>query len=339
MTEPSDVQRSRDTISFDVPLPHLTELPVLGVPVRFESNSADALALVEAAFGSWRGLGTSPELIGAPGARFRLIVQEGSEGAAAHAPVRLRIPDPDHVVLHTPGSLGIVDGVRREATAYVTTALLADRAHARLELIEGMTLTLVSARNRYPVHAAAIARGPAAILLAGPPGAGKSTLAYQAYRRGLRVLTDDAAYVQVEPLLRLWGIPGRVSLLSSARAHFPELARLAPTPLGDGSEKVAVSLPNEWPGPAGAAPVAIRAGVCLLERAGGRARLTPAAAPEVRAFLKDGLGISRLRFGDALDRALERLVPAGGWRLALSSDPAEAAPLLEEVLADVEERA
>jgi hypothetical protein len=78
--------------------------------------------------------------------------------------------------------------------------------------------------------------------------------------------------------------------------------------------------------------------VCLLERGagGGPAHLARAGTEEVRAFLKDGLGISRFRFGAELDRALERLVPAGGWRLRLSADPADAAPLLEEVLREIE---
>ena len=58
-----------------------------------------------------------------------------------------------------------------------------------------------------------------------------------------------------------------------------------------------------------------------------------------RGKRKDGLGISRFRFGDALDRALEQLVPAGGWRLSLADDPSEAAPFLEEMLGQVERQA
>lgn len=316
----------------NVPLDHVAELPVLGIPVRFESNSADALALVVKAFGAWRSLTAFPELIAAPGARFRLIVRDGDEGRAEHAPVRYAFPDPDRFVLHTPGSFGVVDGARRDAVAYLTPALLADRAHARYVVIEGMTLTLVSARNRFPVHAAAIARGDAALLLAGAPGTGKSTLAYQAHRLGFRVLTDDAAYVQVEPQLRVWGTPGQVHLVAAARAHFAELAGRVPTLRANGDEKIVVDLPA---GPA-TAPVATRAGVCLLERGDGPARLARAGAEEVRSFLKDGLGVSRFRFGQELDRALERLVPAGGWRLRLSADPADAAPLLDLVLREVE---
>src|SRR3989454_4431280 len=299
MTDAISFDASPDVLYHGVPLRHVMELPVLGIPVRFESNSAAALAVVEEAFGIWRGLRTSPGLIAPLGVRVRLIVHDGDErdggGAASHAPVTCRMPDADRVIVHTPGSVGIADTRRQEATAYITPALLADRAHVRYVMIEGMTLTLVTTCDRYPVHAAAIARGHVALLLAGPPGTGKSTLAYQAHRKGLRVLSDDAAYVQLEPEFRLWGIPDRVHLLATASAHFPELAGRPPSFLANGDEKLVVRLPDAWPAPAAAGPVASRVGVCLLERSGDAPARAPAAAAEVQAFLKEGLGLRRVR--------------------------------------------
>src|SRR5438309_2430306 len=203
MTDAISFDASPDVLYHGVPLRHVMELPVLGIPVRFELNSAAALAVVEAAFGIWRGLRTNPGLIAPEGVRVRLIVHDGDERdgsrVASHAPVTCRMPDADRVIVHTPGSVGIADTRRQEATAYITPALLADRAHVQYSMIEGLTLTLVTACDRYPVHAAAIARGGVALLLAGPPGTGKSTLAYQAHRLGLRVLSDDAVYVQLNP--------------------------------------------------------------------------------------------------------------------------------------------
>ncbi len=146
------------------------------------------------------------------------------------------------------------------------------------------------------------------------------------------MLSDDAAYVQLEPEFRLWGIPDRVHLLATASAHFPELAGRPPSLLANGDEKLVVQLPAAWPAPGGAVPVASRVGVCLLERKGGAASRGPASAAEVQAFLKEGLGLSRARFGAALDQALARLVPAGGWRLSLSANPADAVPHLDAVL-------
>ena len=336
MAESTQFDRSPDVLYHGVALRHVVELPVLGIPVGFESNSAAALAVVEDAFGIWRGLRTSPDLIAPLGVRVRLIVHDGDEGRASHAPVTYRMPDADRVIVHTPGSVGIADIRRREATAYLTPALLADRAHVQYSVIEGMTLALVTSCDRYPVHAAMIARGRVALLLAGPPGTGKSTLAYQAHRCGLRVLSDDAAYVQLNPEFRVWGIPGRLHLLGTACIHFPELAGRSPSLLANGDEKLVVQFPDDWPTPGATAPVASRVGVCLLERKGGTASGTPATAAEVQAFLKDGLGVGRVRFGEPLDEALWRLASPGGWRVSLSANPADAMPLLDDLLTQLE---
>jgi hypothetical protein len=330
--------RPPNSLYFDIALRHVVELPVLGVPVRFESNSAAAIAAVEDAFGIWGALRASPELIAPVGVQVRLIVHDGEEGDAPHAPVICRMPDADRVIVRTPGSFAIADSRRREATAYVTPALLADRAHVRYSMIEGMTLALVTVCDRCPVHGAAITRGRAALVLAGPPGTGKSTLAYQAARLGLRVLSDDGTYVQLDPEFRVWGLPGRVYLLPEARTHFPELQAHAPSFLANGSEKLVVEFPDAWPAPGAPAPVAFRAGVCLLERQGGAARCASVSPAEVQAFLREGLGVGRVRFGDALDEALAGLSTSGGWRLSLSPNPADVLPFLDEILTEVERR-
>jgi hypothetical protein len=332
MSEPIQFDRPQNPLYQGVALRHVVDLPILGVPVRFASNSAAALAVVEEAFGRWRPLAAHPDLIASEGAQVRLIVHEGLEGSGPHAPVTCRMPDTDRILVHTPGSIGIADCGRRDATAYITPALLhADRAQVRYSMVEGLTLMLVTARDRYPVHAAAIMRGPVALLLAGPPGIGKSTLAYQAHRQGLRVLSDDAAYVQLKPTFRLWGMLGPVHLLPETRTHFPELAGQTPAWLAHGNEKFLLPVSNEWPGP----PVASAAGVCLLERTGGAASCTRASASEVQTSLEAGLGVSRVRWSDALPDALARLAARGGWRLSLSADPADALPFVDEMLTEL----
>jgi hypothetical protein len=332
MNEPIAFDRPQNPLYQGVALRHVVDLPVLGVRVRFASNSAALLAVVEEAFGPWRALAAHPELIASEGALVRLILHEGVEGGGPHAPVTVRMPDTDRIIVHTPGSVAIADCGRREATAYITPALLVgDRAQVRYSMIEGLTLMLVTARDRYPVHAAAVMRGPVALLLAGPPGSGKSTLAYQAHRQGLRVLSDDAAYVQLTPTFRLWGMLGPVRLLPTTRAHFPELAGETPAWLANGDEKLLVPVVGEWPEP----PVATRAGVCLVERTGGAASCARVSATEVQTSLEAGLGVSRVRFGDALHNALARLAGRGGWRLSLSANPADALPFLDQMLIEL----
>jgi hypothetical protein len=310
---------------------------VLGVTVKFESNSQAALDIIEEVFGVWRGL--SPDLIEpGSGVRIKLIVHDGDEGTAVHAPVVCRLPDNERLIIHTPGSVGLLDLRRRDAVAYITPALLADRAHAQYALLHIMTFPLVVLFDRYPVHAAVIARGPVALILAGPAGTGKSTLALQAHRQGLNVLSDDIAYVQLKPVFRVWGdLPGRVYLTLDAGAHFPDLADHAPTLLANGTEKLLVRFPYEWSGRGGRDPMASRVGVCLVERNGGRASLGTASPQEVQAFLSRELGIARPLFGPGMDEAVALLAQGSRWKLSLSADPADALPFLDEMLAALEQ--
>lgn len=311
-------------------LDHTVRLPVLGVPVDFATNSGSALGSVEASFGPWRALDGASGLVAAQGVRVRLVVHEGTEGSEGRAPMTYRMPDAERVIVQTAGSFGIADVRRLDAVAFVTPALLADRAHFQYGMLEMLTLVLVTARDRLPVHASAVVRGSTALLLAGPSGVGKSTLGYHAARAGLRLLTDDAAYVQLDPEFRLWGMPGPLYLPPESCARFGELAGRAAERLPNGKEKVRVDPPPRWP------PVATRVGVCLLERRGGPASLSPASPREVEEFLARGLETAQALYAGRLEPAFTQLSARGGWRLALSDDPREAMPFLRTMLDELE---
>lgn len=81
-------------------------------------------------------------------------------------------------------------------------------------------------RDRLIFHAAALERGGRALLLAAPPGSGKSTLCAALACRGWRLLTDEAALVELGA--------GRVSVAGTARpvslknASIEAVQRLAP---------------------------------------------------------------------------------------------------------------
>src|SRR5437763_15477838 len=106
MDESVAFDRSPDVLYHGVALRHVVELPVLGVPVRFESNSAAAIETVEDAFAMWRALRASPALIAPQSQPVRLVVHEGEEGGALHAAVTCRMPDADQPTVPTPASSG-----------------------------------------------------------------------------------------------------------------------------------------------------------------------------------------------------------------------------------------
>ncbi len=316
-------------------LVHHTVIPVLGFPVRYESNSPEVLAIAEEAFGSWRVLNLSPELLSSDRPRVRVLVQDGDEGCEDHAPIHHSIPRFELVTFETPGSRGVMDSRRREAVAHVTAGLVRDRHHFRYGMLEALTLSLLTRLDRQPFHAAGLARGRSALLLVGPSGSGKSTLSYAALRAGFKLLAEDVVYLQGQPRLRVWGMPGFLHLPPEARRFFPELSGRQPTLLANG--KVKLALRAREVGEVSALPVAERIGICRLSGAGsgsGVVRLSPEELEAAgMASREPGFDI----FADTIGPVLGRVIrEGGGWRLRLGSRPAEALPFLHEMFDELD---
>jgi hypothetical protein len=323
-----DFVAATDPLLRNPPLPHVVELAVLGIAARFETNSRYMLGLVMESFGIDGQHPASRQ-----GARvwIRIVVREGSEPGSpdehGHAPVRHICPDAIRLIVHTPGSVAVSDPALREAVAYVSTALAADRAHFRAAVLEAITFSLLTHLDRHPVHAAAVARGGRAVLMAGPSGSGKSTLSYAASQAGLRLLSDDRVWVQLVPRLGVWGWPRGVRLLPNAASGFPELSHHAPSWV-DGKQKLEVGLGD----PAGAAEPVRDVAVCVLERGDGTASLQPIDARTLAEALTRRVDAGFDRYPERQRAVVSALAARGGWRLCLSADPREAMPLLLRVL-------
>ncbi|MBI4519532.1 MAG: hypothetical protein HY701_01740 [Gemmatimonadetes bacterium] len=326
MSDAIPLTPSSDPLRRSVPLDCVTVIPVLGIPVRFESNAARIVEAAEDAFGSWRVLSRQKDHISAEGVRVVIIVQPGDEGEGPHAPFQYRMPDGQRVLIHTPGSVACSDPLRREAVAYVTSALVADREHFRYSMLEALTLALLSQLDRQPLHAAGLVRGSTALLVWGASGSGKSTLCYAALRAGLAVLADDVVYLQLEPRLRVWGMPGFLHLPPSAAAHFPELAGCTPSLLANGKEKLAVRAAEA--DAVAPLPVVEHTGICLLERSGAEPALESVAPAEIVRIIASAPESGFDVFADTIGPGLRQLAERGGWRLRVGDSPMGAVALL-----------
>ncbi|MDQ3811619.1 MAG: hypothetical protein M3336_15165 [Chloroflexota bacterium] len=325
-----------DPLYRDVALRHTTELPVLGISVRFETNSATVLGAVEESFGRWRSLASHHDLLSPERVRIRLIVQAGDERTTGRVRLTYRVPDSERLLIQSPGSMAVTELSLREGLAYVTPQLVADRAHFRYSIVEALTLNLVTKLDRAPVHAAAAARNGVALLLAGASGTGKSTLTYAAACAGLQTLSDDVVFIQLTPRPRVWGMPGRVHLLPSAREHFPQLASIPVSVLASGKEKMLIDLGD--PAETWSSPVAERAGICLLQRVDGPVSLESLPSTDIRAMLLAGLEGGFDCFRDTIEARLAALSNGSGWRLNLSGNPTDAVPYLQVMLDELEAR-
>jgi hypothetical protein len=274
------------------------ELPVLGLPVCFETNDEQLLEVVEEAFGAWRIMEGMPGLLSSRRFRVRFVVREGDEGPEPHASLAYEVPVP----------------------------------HFRYGVLEALTLALLTCFDRMPFHAAAIVRGGSALLLAGPTGVGKSTLAYAALRAGFRVLTDDAVYLQMDPALGIWGVPGHLHLPVDAPRHFPELAGATLTLRANGKKKISVDV--RAMGGMVERPMIEDAALCLLRRGDGPPAVRAASASEIEATLAARVEPGFDLFADAIGPAVARLAERGGWMLRVGGEPTGVMEVVRSVFDD-----
>jgi hypothetical protein len=294
------------------------EYPVLGVPVEFESDSEDILEIVEDAFGGWDCLDLRDRLSADP-MLVKFMIGDGDEGApgpTGHVRVRHFFPDADRVVASSPGSFGMSDPFRRETVAFVSEAMVADREHFRETFLEALTFALLSAFDRHPLHAAAVASGGHAVLLAGPSGSGKSSLAMVARTAGLDVLGDDHVWIQTTPKFRVWGAPRHIRLVSNAPSEDPR-------------GKAVIRLDDARRNPAFYR--ADSATVCLLSRE-NTASLSRIDDTAIAGALHGRVDPGFDRFPDRHRQIVDELAAGGGWRLTLSENPDDALPFLRSML-------
>ncbi|MGF6710400.1 hypothetical protein QFZ41_001364 [Luteibacter sp. W1I16] len=174
---------------------------ILGGRFRFESDSADLLALVDAAYA---GLPEHRFATVAPEFRIelRVLPREAATGRATPPPVRAQagagllcgmMDEANYVVLVPAQHRGLV---------VVSQDMLAHPYHVRYELIE-FAVFMLAARGLglVPLHGACIGQDGRGVLLLGASGAGKSTLALQGLLDGMDFLAEDGVFVHPDNLL------------------------------------------------------------------------------------------------------------------------------------------
>ena len=313
----------------DVPTDFQLELPVLGIRTRFVTNSSTVLDCVHETFSHWKQLEERPELISPEIATVRVLVQD--EAAPYPRDVyQYRILDGGRVFRYMPGSMGVMDVLRRDSTTFVSPSHVADRAQFNFDVLETGAIGLIAHLDRQPLHAAAVRFDDLMILLAGPSGTGKSTLTYALARAGFEVITDDSVYLQMQPRLRAWGMPTVLHLSEESQQFFPELARSRTTLMGNGKRKIAIDARNR--GFTAGLPVSEHAVICLLQRDSGPVRIEPLDGDQLESELARNPESGFDMFTKTIAPAIHGLAELGGWRLHLGSNPNEAVPLVQSIV-------
>ena len=206
-------------------------LAPLGVPTVIVADDPALLATACDAYPEWRTEG--PEAEPVIELRLKLGDDPGDEAAEAIAVEGSRL------TLTGAGILGQADAVSKRAHCVVPRRLLGDASTMAESVTDTLLLFLLARTGRTPMHAAGVMVGDTALVLAGPSGTGKSTLALAAAERGLRILSDDTLYIQLQPATRIWGFQRPLHVFPQDAPRFTGGTRLR-----GGKLKAVVPLPQ-----------------------------------------------------------------------------------------------
>ena len=278
---------------------------IFGMAVHFESNCTAVIECARVLTRSYRG-----GCVEAGAGELRVLVTVEDDAPGVITPLRYVDAGDGRLLLHSSAVAGVVEPLRRESVAWVSTSIVQDEGVFTSQVLEALALALIACFDRHPVHASTVEHAGRAFLLAGRSGAGKSTLAWMAHEAGFNVLTDDRTWVQLTPSLKVWGGPAIVRLADGTAA------------------KHALAL-NAHAG--NAVSHAHDASVCILGR-GARPALHRISQAEALAHLQAQLAPGFDRFPNRHDQVMHALTTSGAWMLTLTSNPQDALPFLRAML-------
>lgn len=220
------------------------------------------------------------------------------------------------------------------AVGFVTPEMVENTSFFCYRILECLFHVLVVHRSHTPVHCSAVALDGYGVLICGPAGAGKSTLAYACAKSGMQILTDDVAHLCIDPIsnnLLLWGNPWCLRLLPDAVQLFPELSDEKATLRRDHDWYLEIDTLRRFPGSplASCQPV----GLVFLERKEG--------AVSRLSLLPREIALERLHQDFPLDEdavverhysVLEQLVGTGTYILKYSGGLSTAVEAIKSVL-------
>jgi hypothetical protein len=202
------------------PLQHAIDLPFqhtyypYGFRLDIASNSREVLDAADENWGTYEPEYDDPPLT------VRMLVQPGSQ--LSPQPVH-RMQGHLYSVVASRENYALVDLDALFAYAWVTERTVADHSWFRWFYLDAMAGTMLAQRHVVPMHSACVERNGIGVLLWGPSGMGKSTLAYACARAGWTFIADDATILpQNRCDCVVTGKPHQARFREDAPRLFPE---------------------------------------------------------------------------------------------------------------------
>ena len=293
-----------DPLQREVDLPFQRAYYPHGFRLDMASNSREVLDAAEENWGMY-----DPEY-GDPPLTVRVLVQPGSELSPQ---LVHRLQGHLYSAVASRENYALIDLDALFAYAWVTERTVADHAWFRwfyLDMLAGSTL---AQRHCVPMHAACVERNGIGVLLWGPSGMGKSTLAYACARAGWTFVSDDSTVLpQNREDCMVTGKPHQARFREDVPRLFPELDGYATRARPTG--KISIEVPmNALAGIRGAVRCEVQRMV-FLDRgnSGGLERIGAESALE--QMMQNSYSYS-LETQARHEKALRRLLRIPSYRL------------------------
>jgi hypothetical protein len=216
-----DLQRTlSDPLQQEIALPFRRTYYPFGFRLDLASNSREVLEAAAENWGMYEAMDDAMYHADDPPLTVRVLVQPGSE--LSPQPVH-RLQGHLYSVVASRENYAVVDLDALFGYAWVTERTVADHAWFRWFYLEALVGTQLAQRHAVPMHAACLERNGVGVLLWGPSGMGKSTLAYACARAGWTFVADDATILpQNRRDCVVTGKPHQARFREDAPRLFPE---------------------------------------------------------------------------------------------------------------------
>jgi hypothetical protein len=225
---------------FSGPDPFLRKTPLelqslyypLGFPLQLKTNCC---RILDAAAESW---GARPKAFDKPPFELRVLVDPGE----THPPYPV-YRGQEHLmsILSDNQNFAVCDYTRNFAFCRLNTAAADDLLFTGYYFLEAIANFALTQLYLTPVHGACVARKGQGLLLCGPSGAGKTSLAYFCAKKGWTYVSDNESWLVRAGGRLLLGNPQRIRFRESASGLFPELTGRQAAPHPNGKLSIVVS--------------------------------------------------------------------------------------------------
>jgi len=190
----------------------------LGFPLQLATNSVEVNMAARELWGRY------PQAFDQPPLQLRVLVEAGDTHPAVPS-----YRGQQHLMTITADAQNFAacDHTRQFAFCQLNSAVVRDSAFVSYYFLEAIANYSLTQLYVTPVHGACVARDRRGVLLCGPSGAGKTSLAYFCARNGWTYISDNDSWLVRSCPGALLGNPHRIRFRDSARELFPELKERA----------------------------------------------------------------------------------------------------------------